>query len=104
MVKLPEYGRFVWYLYGHHVKGIKPPEPKQRITIRLPKSLMEQRENIFNTLIQRYGTRTIHSPGEMDRETYALGLHMVLEAAQAQAAVEQQKLDEFNKRLWKNSR
>ena len=103
-MKLPEYGRFVWYLWGHHVKGSKPPEPKQRITVRLPESIMQQREQVFNTLTQRYGRRTIHRLGELDRETYALGLSKVLETAEQQAIKEQQKQDEFNKRLWKNSR
>jgi hypothetical protein len=103
-MKLPEYGRFVWYLYGHHVKGSKPPEPKQRITVRLPESIMQQRTQVYNTLKQRYGTRTVHSLGELDRETYCLGLNMILETAESQAVEEQRKLDEFNKHLWKNSR
>jgi hypothetical protein len=85
MVKPPNCGRFVWYLYNYHFKGANPPEPKQRITIRLPQSLMEQLENIFNTLVQRYSTRAIHSLGELDRETYALGLSIVLARAEAQA-------------------
>ena len=100
MVKLPEYGRFVWYLYGHHMKGSKPPEPKQRITVRLPKSIMQQRTQVFNTLTQRYGRRTVHSLGELDRETYALGLSIVLETAEKQAEEEQRKQDPLNRKLW----
>jgi len=98
-MKLPEYGRFVWYLWGHHVKGTKPPEPKQRITVRLPQSIMQQRTQIYNTLKQQYGTRTVHSLGELDRETYALGLSKVLETATKQAAEEQQKQDQFNRSI-----
>jgi hypothetical protein len=97
MVKLPEYGRFVWYLYGHWVKGVKPPEPKQRITLRLPKSIIQKREEVYQELRDRYGTRTVHSLGELDRETYALGLSIVLETATAQAIIEQQKQDDFNR-------
>ncbi|MCW4051300.1 MAG: hypothetical protein NWE89_16370 [Candidatus Bathyarchaeota archaeon] len=96
MVNIPEYGRFIWYLGGHWVKGVKPPEPKSKITLRLPRSLMEEREKVFNELKNRYGGRTVHSLGELDRETYALGLRMVLETAEAQAVVEQRKLDELN--------
>ena len=98
-MKLPEYGRFVWYLYGHHVKGSKPPEPKQRITVRLPMSIMQQRTQVYNTLTQRYGRRTVHSLGELDRETYALGLSIVLETAAKQAVEEQQRLDDFNRSI-----
>jgi len=99
MVKLPEYGRFVWFLTGHWVKGVKPPEPKKRITVRLPQSIMEERMRVFNELRNRYGRRTVHSLGEMDRETYALGLGMVLKEAEAQAVVEQEKLDNFNRSI-----
>ena len=98
MVKLPEYGRFVWFLYGHWVKGVKPPEPKRRITVRLPQS-MDERLRVFNELKNRYGRRTVHSLGEMDRETYALGLRMVLDTAEAQAVLEQEKQDDFNRSI-----
>ena len=98
-MKLPEYGRFVWYLWGHHVKGRKPPEPKQRITVRLPESIIKQRQEVFDTLTQRYGTRTVQSLGELDRETYALGLGKVLETAEKQAAEEQRKQDQFNRSI-----
>ena len=99
VMKLPMYGRFVWYLWGHHVKGTKPPEPKQRITVRLPQSIMKQRTQVYNTLKQRYGTRTVHSLGELDRETYCLGLSKVLETATQQATEEQRKQDQFNRSI-----
>jgi hypothetical protein len=98
-MKFPEYGHFVWYLWGHHVKGRKPPEPKQRITVRLPQSIIKQRTQTYNTLKQQYGTRTVHSLGELDRETYALGLNKVLETATKQATEEQRKQDKFNRSI-----
>lgn len=99
MRPLPEYGRFVWYLSGHHVKGAKPPEPKKKLTIRLPLSIIEEREKVFNKLLNLYGRRTVHSKGEMDRETYALGLRMVLHTSIEQAREEQEKLDNFNRSI-----